>query len=219
MSAILVEQFELDLYTEAESGTPSFGREEIQQAKGIVRARLHAEGIDKYKPSVRLIDDRNPDKTIVVLIGVLDDRVLANGELLCREYHIRNGTLFRIIKGYPNGGRLVTDIAAANSADGGAPYKLGANTYSARQIEGAQKIISEYAKDKYGWGVEQYDIVINSTFLNEHRQRSPLSAPAEFFLLSLHADPDEKPMPGGGNDLLFEVDMKTLTILREWAFQ
>ena len=116
---VIVEQFDLDLQTPAKSGTPSFSREEVQKAKDIVRERLKVDGLDKYEPLVRLVDNKNQDKIMVIFIGVFDDRVLPNGEMLRREYHIHNGKVFRIVKSYPDGKRVYIDIDTAADDSGG----------------------------------------------------------------------------------------------------
>ena len=214
---IKVEQYDLDLRTEAEGGTRSFSREEVQQAKDLVRARLSAEGIDKYEPSVRLVDVP-PGTMMPIFIGVFDKRELPNGEQLRREYHIRNGKLFRILKRYANR-KTSIQIATGAKPGGDEQCKLGADSYPARQVDQAQAVIADYVRDKYGWRAEQYDIIINSAFLNDYRQKNQLPPPIAQFLLSWHKDPEERPTPGGGNELLFEIDMESMKIVKEWGFQ
>ena len=136
---IIVRQF--DLRTEVTGRTPTFSQEEVQQAKDITLARLKAEGIDKYAPSLRLVDDQNDNKIIAIFVGLFDDRELENGELLPRTYHIQHGKLIRVIKRYPDGNRMTIRTGFTDD-----------------EIARAVVVISEYLRNEQGWKDADFEV-------------------------------------------------------------
>lgn len=193
---ILVKQYNLDLGTEAKNDTQSFSREEVQRVKDLVRARLIAEGIDKYKPSVRLVD--TPGEIMVIFIGLFDDRVLPNGELLNREYHIDDGKLIRVIKRYP-GGRTVTIRTE----------------FTDEEIEQAAAVAAAHIRETLGWGDEEFEVVPY-----EYANRSENESHLLNFIVRHSDDKHLTPLrPGGGKSLLVVMNMNSRGVVRVLAFQ
>lgn len=182
---VILRQF--DLRTEVTGRTPTFSQEEVQQAKDITLARLKEEGIDKFAPSLRLLDDQNDAKRIAIFVGLADDRELENGELLGRTYHIQHGKLIRVIKRYPDGSSMMFRTA-----------------FTDEEIESAVTVISEYLRSKHGWKDSEFDVA--------PRIRTAIP-PKESHILEFDAihknDLNQVSPRTGGKSLLVRMNMNT----------
>lgn len=101
LNIVIVKNYDLTYSPEAASGTVSFTKEEVSQAKKIVFAELEREGLMKFKPRLLLSDNQNSSKIMVVFAIPADEDMYDGDESRGRTYHIQNGRLLRVIKARP----------------------------------------------------------------------------------------------------------------------